>query len=88
MEENHYVESFLISFEKVVMHSSPSILKTLSNEWLLEETGPSETLVKFDVLFEFRSSLHTAAAKLFFEEVHRRMLAAFLARAQTLESRR
>ncbi len=68
------------------MHSSPSILKALSNDWHLEETGEeNKTLVKFDVVFEFRSSLHTAAAKLFFEEVHRRMLAAFLERAAQLE---
>jgi ribosome-associated toxin RatA of RatAB toxin-antitoxin module len=42
-------------------------------------------MVQFDVMFEFRSSLHTTAAKLFFEDVNRQMLAAFLSRAASLQ---
>jgi coenzyme Q-binding protein COQ10 len=74
---------------RAVMHSSP-IIKTLTNDWQLEEVvgEPGKTLVKFDVSFEFRNSLHTAAAKLFFEQVHRRMLAAFMARAKEMEQTR
>lgn len=71
---------------KVTMHSSP-LLKTLSNDWHLSDVPgePSKTLVKFDVEFQFRSQLHAVAAKLFFQEVHSRMLAAFLERAAQLQ---
>ena len=68
---------------RVAMHSSP-ILKSLSNDWKLEDHNDG-TLVTFDVAFEFKNAMHSAAAKLFFQEVHSRLLNAFLKRAEQLE---
>ena len=67
---------------KATMHSSP-ILKSLSNDWTLADHADG-CEVTFDVAFEFRNAMHAAAAKLFFQEVHSRMLSAFLKRANAL----
>jgi coenzyme Q-binding protein COQ10 len=70
----------------VALHPSP-ILETLTNEWRFfdvpDESG--KTRVHFDVEFQFRSHMYAAAAKLFFNDVHSRMLAAFVDRAIALE---
>ena len=82
----------------VRLHSSP-LLKQLSTVWTFEdaqdrpedvvmrearEEGKPCCLVTFDVSFQFRNSLHSEVAQLFFKEVHKRMLSAFLARAESL----
>ena len=70
----------------VALHPSP-ILETLTNEWRLADVAgePGKTRVHFDVEFQFRSHMYAAAAKLFFNEAHSRMLAAFVERALALE---
>lgn len=70
---------------QVTMHSSP-ILKSLTNDWHLQPSlQGGGSIVTFQVAFEFRNAVHATAAKFFFQEVHSRMLDAFLKRAQQLE---
>jgi coenzyme Q-binding protein COQ10 len=57
------------------------VLKSLSNNWKLKDHEEGCEVV-FDVNFEFRNIYHSTAAQLFFQEVHSRMLKAFLERAQ------
>lgn len=74
----------------VVMHSSP-LLKCLNNNWKLEDAGErngrKHCKITFDVSFEFRNQIMSYAAQVAFQEVHQRLLSAFLQRAEDLEQR-
>lgn len=71
----------------VTAHSGP-LMRRLTNSWRFEEgPTPGTTLVSFEVAFEFRNSLHSSAAKIFFQEAHKKMLSAFLKRAEELQRR-
>lgn len=69
----------------VTAHSS-ALMRHLSNSWHFD-AGPTagSCVVTFEVEFEFRNTLHSSAARVFFHEVHKQLLSAFLKRAEELE---
>ena len=59
-------------------------LKHLRNRWHFTRVGEDRCLVQFDVEFEFSTPLLQKLARMFFDEVIRRMVSAFEARAHKL----
>lgn len=65
------------------------LFSTLVNEWRLEPgPQPGTCWLDFRVDFSFRSPLYTGAADMFFDEVVRRMVAAFESRARWIRQQR
>lgn len=62
-------------------------LKHLKNHWLFIREEDGSCTVDFSVEFEFKNSILQGIAKVFFNEVIRRMVGAFEMRAQALYGR-
>ena len=59
-------------------------LKNLSNKWVFSEGKNGSCIIDFSVEFEFENIALQALANMFFNEVVRRMIGAFEARAHQL----
>lgn len=70
-----------------LLRPSPA-LTALSNDWVLEDAPGGGTRVDFSVEVEFRSQHVASVGRVFFGEVHSRMLGAFLDRASALQRTR
>ena len=59
-------------------------LKQLQNTWVFSSDGQGGCIIDFSVEFEFNNSMLQGIAQVFFQEIVRRMVGAFEARAQDL----
>jgi len=59
-------------------------LKQLQNTWVFSSDGQGGCVIDFSVEFEFSNSMLQGIAQVFFQEIVRRMVGAFEARAQEL----
>lgn len=59
-------------------------LKQLQNTWVFSSDGQGGCVIDFSVEFEFNNSMLQGIAQVFFQEIVKRMVGAFEARAQAL----
>ncbi len=59
-------------------------LKQLQNTWVFSSDGQGGCIIDFSVEFEFNNSMLQGIAQVFFQEIVKRMVGAFEARAQDL----
>lgn len=59
-------------------------LKQLKNKWVFTEAEDGSCVIDFNVEFEFNNSMLQGIAQVFFQEIVKRMVSAFEARAQEL----
>jgi coenzyme Q-binding protein COQ10 len=59
-------------------------LKQLQNTWVFSPDGQGGCIIDFSVEFEFTNSMLQGIAQVFFQEIVKRMVGAFEARAQDL----
>ena len=59
-------------------------LKQLQNTWVFSSDGAGGCVIDFSVEFEFSNSMLQGIAQVFFQEIVKRMVGAFEARAQDL----
>ena len=59
-------------------------LKNLTNKWAFKETSYGSCVIDFSVEFEFKNVAFQTLANVFFNEVLKRMMGAFEARAQEI----
>ncbi|KDO34498.1 hypothetical protein SPRG_00561 [Saprolegnia parasitica CBS 223.65] len=80
---------------RVLMHAPHKILitsiesptfKSIESEWSFREVSPTSCEVNFRVTFEVASILHSQALRLFFDDVARTQLNAFIGRTQKLQN--
>lgn len=69
---------------KITIEYLKGPLKQLQNTWVFSSDGQGGCIIDFSVEFEFSNSMLQGIAQVFFQEIVKRMVGAFEARAQDL----